>query len=117
VVVRATVKDSVLALHVACPALAGNGCSVAIDLSALERVKGGRVVGVNAFTTIASTERVVLVGHKLASLRAGHSKLITVKLTATGDRLLIAFHKLPVQILVRSGTPIYRKTVTFKLRA
>jgi predicted outer membrane repeat protein len=79
-----------ITIKVSCAAAPCNG---SVDLTALEKLKGKKVVG------LAKTKK-VKVGSKSYSLAAGQTKTVTVKLNGAGKKLLAKFKKLPLKVSV-----------------
>jgi fibronectin-binding autotransporter adhesin len=86
----------------------GNGgkCSgVKIVGTVKERLKSGKVKAVtaNARSAKRAKTKVVVVASATTTLAAGANKTVSIKLNATGRKLLIRFRKLTVLTTVRSG--------------
>jgi hypothetical protein len=73
-------------------------CRVTEALSTTETTQGGRPVGVSASTRRKS--RTVIVATKTVMIRPGRTVTVTVKLNATGRKLLARFGKLPVTLAI-----------------
>jgi hypothetical protein len=91
----------------------GAACSgVKIDGTVTEHLKRGKVKAVTASAHVAAkkkaTTKVVVVASASAALAAGASKTITIRLNATGRKLLTRFHKLTVLTTVRIGSKTVR---------
>jgi hypothetical protein len=90
----------------------GAACSgVKIAGTVTEHLKRGKVKAVTASAHAAAkkkTTRVVVVASASAALAAGASKAISIRLNATGRKLLARFHKLTVLTTVRIGTKTVR---------
>jgi len=90
----------------------GAACSgVKIAGSVTEHLKRGKVKAVTASAHTAAkkkTTKVVVVVSASAALAAGATKTISIKLNATGRKLLARFHKLTVLTTVRIGAKTVR---------
>jgi hypothetical protein len=93
-------------------------CSgVKIAGTVTEHLKRGKVKAVTARAHAkAKTTKVVAVASATETLAAGASKTVSIKLNATGRKLLARFHKLTVLTTVRIGTKTVR-TVKVVLHA
>jgi hypothetical protein len=96
-----------LSLSLSCAA--GAACSgVRITGTVTEHLKRGKVRAVTASAHPAAkkktkTTKVVVVASATTALAAGAKKTISIRLNATGRKLLARFHKLTVLTAVRIG--------------
>jgi hypothetical protein len=100
--------------HVAitCAGSPGSSCSVTVQLTVVETIRGGKVIAVIASTT---SKRTVIVGASTTSVTAGHNKTVAVSLNATGERLVTARRTLSVKIkTIQGGTQVSGPTITFR---
>jgi hypothetical protein len=75
---------------------------VAVVASVTEHLTGGTPTAVTAAKRKHTTKQVVVAsGH--ATLAAGSSKKLTLKLNGAGRKLLAKFHKLPARVTVSSA--------------
>jgi hypothetical protein len=90
----------------------GAACSgVKIAGTVTEHLKRGKVKAVTASAHAAAkkkTTKVVVVASATAAVAAGASKTISIRLNATGRKLLARFHKLTVLTTVRIGAKTVR---------
>jgi hypothetical protein len=111
VVGRAHARGARLSVPVICSPLAPNGCRLAVRVTAVETLRGGRLVAVTARPAPARPaaaglrRRTLTLAATTARLRRGQRATITLTLNAAGRRLLARRHRLPVRIAV-SGTVI-----------
>jgi hypothetical protein len=96
-------------------------CSGSAALTAIELVRkpGGKLVGV----AVRKAKKTVSVGRVSFSIRAGGAKTVTVKLNATGRKLLKRYKRVPVRLTVRyksagktAKLPVKKVTVKAKRR-
>jgi hypothetical protein len=110
---RARVRGASLSLPITCSAQAAGGCQIVLRVTAVETLRAGRVVAVAArlggsrpAARAGGLRRLTLT---LASVRTrlarGQHSSVSLRLNATGRRLLAARHRLPVLLSV-SGTVI-----------
>jgi hypothetical protein len=91
-------------VKVSCPAASSASCSVDAVLVVVEKLSGGKVIGVSARKR-AITRKVTL-GAASATLQPGAHRQLTVSLDGAGRRLLAARHALAVDLSVtQSGAP------------
>ncbi len=96
------VAGSTVSVPLTCSAQAAGSCAIALRLSVLETLRGGRVLAVAASHTRHAT---VTIGASSAHLPAGAQRTVTVALNATGRHLLARLHKLTAKLSV-SGTVV-----------
>jgi hypothetical protein len=108
---RASFRNGRLSVPVTCSAQASGGCAVALRLSAVETLSGGRVVAIAARARRRAHESAAL-SHRtitLASLRArlapGAHAALLAPLAAPARRLLASAHSFTAELRV-SGTVI-----------
>jgi hypothetical protein len=99
------VAGSTVSVPLTCSAQAAGSCSIALRLSVVETLRGGRILAVAASHTRHTTHATVTVGASTAHLPAGAQRTITVALNATGRHLLARLHKLTAKLSV-SGTVV-----------
>lgn len=102
-------------LSVSCAGAATTTCSIHASLTTVERKRHGKILGVSARTT----RRTVTIGALSATIAAGRTSKLTIKLNATGRKLLARFGKLPARLSVtslsqRAKSTVLTKTVTIK---
>jgi hypothetical protein len=92
--------------------------SVRIVGTVKEHLKRGKVKAVTASAHAAKkvTTKVVVVASASKTLSAGATKTVSIKLNATGRKLLARFHKLTVHLTVRIGGKTV-KSLTVVVRA
>jgi hypothetical protein len=104
---KVSASGTKLSLSLSCAA--GAACAgVRITGTVTEHLKRGKVKAVTASAHAAAkkktkTTKVVVVASATTSLAAGAKKTISVRLNATGRKLLARFHKLTVLTTVRIG--------------
>jgi hypothetical protein len=87
----------VVTVNLTC-ATRSNGCQVTGGLTSTETVKSGKVIAVGA--RAKSAHHVVAVGTRTATIAAGQTVAVTIKLGASGHALLTKFHRLPVTLTI-----------------
>jgi hypothetical protein len=80
-------------------------CPVSIVATTTEKLKGNKIVGV-----AKTRRRTVVVAASSLTIAAGKRQTITVRLNATGRRLLARFKKLPVKLTISLIRPDGKKT-------
>jgi hypothetical protein len=113
VVGRARVRGARLSVPVTCSPRAASGCQIVLRATVVETLRAGRVVGIAARGGAArrnahagALRRVTLsLGSVRARLARGQHTTVSLRLNATGRRLLAARHRMPVLLTV-SGTVI-----------
>lgn len=121
VTVPPRVRGTTVVLTLTCTAAVGRRCTGSETLTTTEHRSGKKVLGISSYgrRTVAT---VVTVGRTTPSIAAGHSKVVTLRLTARGRALLERFHQLPGRLTVRltKGVPrprvILSKAVRFNQR-
>jgi hypothetical protein len=107
-----------VSLKVRCRGSAGQHCAIALRLSVTEKRKGGKTIAITARKKKV-THRVVVIGSARATISAGKSRTLTVRLNGKGRALLAANHTLKVtftasQRLTRhKSRRILKRTVVF----
>jgi hypothetical protein len=96
-----------LTLRVTCAAGAA-ACRTSVSLTVVQRLRAGRVIGVAARRT--TTTKTVTVGRATATVAAGATRSMTVKLNAAGRKLAGRFGRLPVKVKViaNGASPVVR---------
>ena len=116
---HASVAGTSASVRISCAGSSGATCKVSLRLTAKETLKGGKVIAAAARKK-KITHQTVTVGTASASLTAGDSQLVTVKLNGTGKSLLARLHTVQAKLVVSQsrsdGTTatISSQTVTFK---
>jgi hypothetical protein len=112
VVGRAHAKGARLSVPVICSPLAPNGCRLVMRVTAVETLRGGRLVAITARPAPARRaaggglrRRTVTFAATTAHLGRGQRATITLNLNVAARRLLARRHRVPVRIAV-SGTVI-----------
>jgi hypothetical protein len=89
-----------------CQGPAGASCAVNLALTTVERKRGGHLIAVVARRTHIKSKRVTI-GSLKATIAAGQTVKLTIKLNSTGRKLLAHFGRLPASlsaVLVGTGT-------------
>lgn len=112
---RVTVRRTRATAPVQCQGYAWALCVLTLRLTAIETIRGGKVISISAGT--ANTHRVhrkpVVLGTVRAAARAGRSA-ISISLNANGRRLLTNRHILRVRLTIsHSGHVLFSHAVTF----
>jgi hypothetical protein len=113
IVGRAHARGARVIVPVTCSPLALAGCRIVLRVTAVETLRGGRIVAITARATRSSpaahagaVRRVtVSFGATSARLARGQRGAISLLLNATGRRLLASRHRLAVRVTLR-GTVI-----------
>jgi hypothetical protein len=79
----------------ACHGIAGTSCRIHVELTTIERLRHGRLVAVVAVKT--HSKQVTIAGITIV-IPAGQQIKVSLKLNATGRRLLARFGKLPAHL-------------------
>jgi len=85
-----------VAYTLACVGTAGERCNVKVTLYTVERLRAGKLLGLTASQKVR-TKRIVLASGTL-SIPAGLRVNVSVKLDATGRKLLARFGKVPARL-------------------
>jgi hypothetical protein len=85
-----------VAYTLACVGTAGERCNVTVTLYTVERLRAGKLLGLTASQKVR-TKRIVLASGTL-SIPAGLRVNVSVKLDATGRKLLARFGKVPARL-------------------
>jgi hypothetical protein len=93
-----------LRLRVACPPQAGRRCRGVVRLVVIERLRGDRVVGLAAQSTRVRMRRVE-VGHARYDVPAGHTRLLSIAVTASGQALARRFAGMPLRAVLQQHSP------------
>ena len=111
-----TTSGADASLSATCSGSAGPVCTGTVTLTATERARGKRVIGVAARRRrkrrTPVTTPTVTVASVPYSIAAGASETLRIPLNATGRRLLTSFYKLPTELTV-SGTGSLTQALTF----
>jgi hypothetical protein len=95
----ATSNDAGVTDKLICAPSALRPCPATETLTTTETTRGGRPVALSASTRRKS--RTVIVATKTVMIQSGKKVTVTVKLNATGRKLLARFGKLPVTLTIR----------------
>jgi hypothetical protein len=95
---RPTSKDARVTDKLICAPSALRPCQATETLTTTETTQGGRPVALSASTRRKS--RTVIVATKTVMIQPGRTVTVTVKLNATGRKLLARFGKLPVSLTI-----------------
>ncbi len=74
------------------------GCHITAGLTAIETLRGGKPVVISA--RAKRGQRRVILATKRLRIAAGRTMTVTVKLNATGRKLLAKFKRLPVKLTI-----------------
>jgi hypothetical protein len=108
---RASFKNGRLSVPVTCSAQATGGCAVALRLTVVETLSGGRVVALAANTrrrahsSASASHRTIALAIAREHLSPGAHAALTATLSANARRLLAAAHRFTAELRV-SGTVI-----------
>ena len=97
------VAGRTVSVAVTCSAQAAGSCTIALRLTVLETLRGGRVIAVAASRRTA--HKTVTVGAVTAHVPPGQRTTVTVALNATGRHLLARVHRLTAKLSV-NGTVV-----------
>jgi hypothetical protein len=87
---------------------------VALDVTIVETVKGGKVIAVAAAKT---KKQVVLVARATVTLVAGQIKTVHLSLNRTGRQLLAERQRFPAKLVARQvGRTVSTSTLVFKIK-
>jgi hypothetical protein len=100
--VRLGARASRLRLHVVCPRQASVPCRGVIELIAVERLRGGRVV---ALAASSPRTRRIAVGHAGYDVPAGRTRAIPITISAEGRALARRFSGVPLQVVLQQSSP------------
>ena len=95
---RPTSKDARVTNKLICMRSAPGPCRATETLTTTETTRGGRPVALSA--TARRKRRTVVVATKRVTIQPGKKVTVTVKLNATGRKLLARFRKLPVTLTI-----------------
>jgi len=100
---------------VSCAGAAGSSCTVTLTLTAVETLRGNKVVAFSARRRARIHKRTVVLGRTRVTVAAGHRRVVSVMLNGSGRRLLGARRTLRLH-LTSTGSGA-RSTVTVTFRA
>ncbi len=96
----------------ACTGPTGTSCKVQLSLATVEHLSHGKLKSLSAST------RKLILATVTVTIAAGGHETVTIKLGATGRKLLARFHKLPVQLTVMAlgapNTTVVAQALTLK---
>lgn len=81
------------------------GCRIALTLSTTETIRGGRLIALTASADPTTKRRKLSLGSTVVTLTAGEHRVVRVKLTAAGRRLLARRHRLPATLKIARVAP------------
>jgi hypothetical protein len=114
---RVKAKSKGVTFSVVCRSVTGAACLGLGQVTTLEHLVGKQVVAVTAASKRHHKKRVVI-GSKKFPVSAGGMVKITVRLNATGRRLLKSFGRVPTTVIVTtlntSPHPMVKRKVTIK---
>ena len=106
----AVFKSGRASVPITCSAQASGGCEVALRLTAVETLSGGRVVAVAAHAQRSAHGSAAALRHLTVTLASVHTHIapgahttVVAPLDATGRRLLASKHRLPRTVRDRHG--------------
>jgi hypothetical protein len=117
---HASVRGSTASLPVACTGVAGQSCTLAFRITVTEKIRRGKLIAVTARKQHNTRQVVVTIGSRPGlTLSDGQSKIVTISLNRTGQRLLASRHTLKAtldvtQLLGDGRSRTISQTVTFK---
>jgi hypothetical protein len=114
----ARVSGTMASIPITCKGV--TSCTVSLELTVTETLRGHRVLAVGARKTKV-THRTVVVGTARATVKAGQEQTVRIGLNRTGRNLLAARHRLATKLTVTQriadrNLVIFTQTVTFKAR-
>jgi len=112
---KATVAGDTARAPVSCAGAAGSSCTVTLTLTAVETLRGNKVVAFSARRRARLHKRTVVLGRTRVTVAAGHRRVVSVMLNGSGRRLLGARRTLRLH-LTSTGSGA-RSTVTVIFRA
>lgn len=97
-----------------CAGAASSTCAIRIELTAIVRVRAGRVVGVAATARMKpkARRRSLTVGTRTVVLSGGDSKAVVVRLNAAGRRVLRKYRRLTVSVRATQSAVGARRVLT-----
>lgn len=115
---RARVSGDSASIPIACKG--DTSCTVSLELTVTEALRGHRVVAVSARKTKV-THKTVVVGTAKATVKAGHKQTVLIALDRTGRDLLAARHRLAarltvIQRIAGKNRTVSTQTMTFRAR-
>jgi hypothetical protein len=93
---KARAANGQVSFTVACKGLAGTTCKVHATLTTAEKTRRGHLIGIAAKAKIRS--KTVTIASVTVTIAAGKRAKLTLKLNATGRKLLKRFGKLPARL-------------------
>jgi hypothetical protein len=114
-----SLSDGGVGMPMRCWAKSGNCASAKLDLLVVETLHGHRVTALEARRRSKLRQRSVIIGSTTATLSAGQSETIDVRLNATGRKLLAQHQKMPALLRIASqqGQTLWKQTVAIFRRA
>jgi hypothetical protein len=113
-VLHVSVSGSRVRVVLKCSGPAGASCPVIAKLTAVEKLKGGKVIAESA--AVRKHKKVAVLGRVKTTLIAVQRKTIHLKLNRSGRRLLAEFHHIRVKLTIAEGRKvIFTKKVTLKV--
>lgn len=117
---RFAVHGNTVSVSVSCGGSGATRCAVKLILSLTERLRGGQIKAITASAqSKGATVKTVTLGSATATIAAGHTQTVMVKLSAAGARLLALRHQLPATLVVsmsggQAATVLSRQRLTFR---
>ncbi len=102
-------------VRVACEGIAPPDCSVTLTLTAIEKIKDGRVLSVSTSSSKGheANREDVMLGVARAAVPIGHSRTLSISLNAAGKHLLAHRHRLRVTLTVsQAGQLVLSRAIT-----
>jgi hypothetical protein len=110
-----------------CAGSATKSCRDKLTLRVVETVRGGKVIAIAAQASPTSKgqgtrrERTVVLASRSLTLAGGSNRTVQLSLSDTGRRLLAAYHRLHVELLVartsgQTSRTVAMRTVTFRTK-
>jgi hypothetical protein len=108
---RMGVSGTALSWVADCAGARGESCPISGEISVVETRKGDRLVALSAKAAPKKRRLVVIVGTVAVTLAAGEREKVTLKLNATGRRLLKKHKSLAVKLRLTSGASVLSNTI------
>ncbi len=119
------VSGATASIQMRCAGAATTSCRDKLTLRVVETVRGGKVIAIAVQASPASPgkgprhQRTVVLASRSLTLEGGSTRTVTLSLSDTGRRLLAAYHRLRVELLVASmsaqkSRTVATRTLTFR---
>jgi Putative Ig domain len=118
-----TLTSTTVSATIGCSSSDSADCLGALTVVTVEHLTGGDVTAISASAKSKKpkkpkkTTRTVTLGTTQFSITAGGTQVVTVKLNATGKKLLAKYHKLPAKLILTSNgvsAPLATSSITIK---